>query len=49
MRLAIIALLLAGTAAPALAQFDSVSTRVDKFQKEMAAAGMLVGPVGRTH
>lgn len=46
MRLAIIALLLAGTAAPALAQSDSLPTRVDKLEKEMHAVQRKVFPGG---
>ncbi len=46
MRLAIIALLLAGTAAPAFAQSDSLPTRVDKLEKEMHAVQRKVFPGG---
>jgi TolA-binding protein len=46
MRLAIIALLLAGTATPALAQSDSLPTRVDKLEKEMHAVQRKVFPGG---
>jgi len=44
MRLAIIALLLAGTAAPALAQDPSVPARVDKLEHEMRAVQRKVFP-----
>ena len=44
MRLAIIALLLAGTAAPALAQDPSVPARVDKLEHEMRAVPRKVFP-----
>ena len=48
MRLAIIALLLAGTAAPALAQASdpSMSGRVDRLEKEMHAVQRKVFPGG---
>jgi TolA-binding protein len=47
MRLAIIALLLAGTAAPALAQSDNaLPSRVDKLEKEMHAVQRKVFPGG---
>jgi TolA-binding protein len=44
MRLAIIALLLAGTAAPALAQDQSIPGRVDKLEHEMHAVQRKVFP-----
>lgn len=46
MRLAIIALLLAGTAAPALAQDPSIPGRVDKLEHEMHAVQRKVFPGG---
>jgi TolA-binding protein len=46
MRLAIIALLLAGTAAPALAQDDAIPGRVDKLEHEMRAVQRKVFPGG---